>query len=113
MGYLSTGPGILRYWYVTDGSGYPNRGAAAFSFPAVVFAAAFIPVLLLESLLLGLVFVELASERGRGTAGTATRHRTRTEWLWSIKQLAHVVCCLIIVDAQEQLNLTHVHLTVE
>ena len=47
--------------HVTGDSGYPSRGAAAFSFLTAVFAAAFFP-LLLE--LLGLVFVEFASERG-------------------------------------------------
>ena len=41
-----------------------------------------------------LVFVEFASERSWGTAGTVTRDRTQTEWLWSNEHLAHVVRCL-------------------
>ena len=76
-----------------DDSGYPNRGAAAFSFAAVVFAAAFVPMLL--ELLLRLVFVEFASERGQGTAGTARRHTTQTRVWMSNEQLAHVVCCFL------------------
>ena len=87
-----------------DDSGYPNRGAAAFSFAAVVFAAAFVPMLL--ELLLRLVFVEFASERGQGTAGTARRHMTQTVRLWSNKQLAHAVCCLTNSPKKEQLALT-------
>ena len=61
LGSFSTGPAIIRYWYLTGDSGYPNRDAAAFSFPAVVFVAAFFPVMFE---LLGLVFVEFASKRG-------------------------------------------------
>ena len=60
-------------------------------------------------MLWGLVFVELASERGYGTAGTARRHMTQTEWLWSSEQLAHAVCCLINSPKKEPLALTHVN----
>ena len=45
-------------------TGYPTRGADAFSFPAVVFAAAFFPVFL--GSLLGVVFDESAIGRGWG-----------------------------------------------
>ena len=62
------GPGIVYtviLVYVTGDAGYPNRGAAGqqpFLFLyVVVFDAAFFRVLLE---LLGLVFVEFASERG-------------------------------------------------
>ena len=49
----------------------------------------------LSELLLGLVFVEFASERGYETAGTARRHRTQSGCGQPRnEQLAYVACCL-------------------